>query len=126
LKKIVVIAVLGVFFFSTIWNLVVLGDYAIRYSYYSQVLCINKNKPELQCNGNCQLIKNLNSGTSHSTPVKLEVHIFRFIGFINDYNNDLFAFFAGTGTKVYSNHLTLHLDTIYLNTPTPPPKKVFV
>lgn len=32
-----------------------LVDYAINYDYISEVLCINKNKPELKCNGKCHL-----------------------------------------------------------------------
>ncbi len=34
-------------------------EYAINYDYFSKVLCINKEKPELGCNGQCQLIKKL-------------------------------------------------------------------
>jgi len=32
-----------------------LVDYAVNYDYISEVLCINKDKPELQCNGKCHL-----------------------------------------------------------------------
>ncbi|MEX6626594.1 hypothetical protein [Tenacibaculum salmonis] len=31
-------------------------EYAINYDYISKVLCINKDKPTLQCNGKCQLM----------------------------------------------------------------------
>lgn len=31
-------------------------EYAINYDYISKVLCINKDKPALQCNGKCQLM----------------------------------------------------------------------
>ena len=34
-------------------------EYAINYDYISKVLCINKDKPELNCNGKCQLMKEL-------------------------------------------------------------------
>jgi hypothetical protein len=30
-------------------------DYALRYDYYAQVLCENRDKPELKCNGTCKL-----------------------------------------------------------------------
>lgn len=36
-----------------------LVEYAINYDYISKVLCINKDKPELRCNGKCQLMKEL-------------------------------------------------------------------
>jgi hypothetical protein len=32
---------------------------AINYDYISKVLCINKDKPELKCNGKCHLMKEL-------------------------------------------------------------------
>lgn len=34
-------------------------EYAINYDYISKVLCINKDKPELKCNGKCQLMQKL-------------------------------------------------------------------
>lgn len=34
-------------------------EYAIQYDYISKVLCINKDKPELSCNGKCQLMQKL-------------------------------------------------------------------
>lgn len=36
-----------------------LVDYAINYDYIVEVLCINKDKPELQCNGKCHLTAEL-------------------------------------------------------------------
>lgn len=33
--------------------------YQLDYTYISQVLCINRDKPQLQCRGKCQLRKNL-------------------------------------------------------------------
>lgn len=35
------------------------ADYIINYDYISKVLCENKAKPELKCNGKCQLMKEL-------------------------------------------------------------------
>lgn len=34
-------------------------DYVVNYDYISKVLCINKAKPELKCNGKCHLMKEL-------------------------------------------------------------------
>nr|WP_262916178.1 hypothetical protein [Flavobacterium algicola] len=34
-------------------------DYIVNYDYISQVLCENKAKPELHCNGKCHLMKEL-------------------------------------------------------------------
>ena len=34
-------------------------DYAVNYDYIAKVLCINKDKPKLQCNGKCYLMQQL-------------------------------------------------------------------
>ncbi|MBC8644541.1 hypothetical protein H9W95_12115 [Flavobacterium lindanitolerans] len=34
-------------------------EYAINYDYIATVLCINKDKPEMKCNGKCHLMKEL-------------------------------------------------------------------
>lgn len=34
-------------------------EYVINYDYIAKVLCINKDKPEMSCNGKCQLMKKL-------------------------------------------------------------------
>ena len=36
-----------------------LVEYGFKYDYFSKILCINKDKPKLQCNGKCQLSKKL-------------------------------------------------------------------
>lgn len=32
-------------------------EYAFNYNYISTVLCVNKDKPKMQCNGKCHLAK---------------------------------------------------------------------
>lgn len=34
-------------------------DYKLRQNYIANVLCVNKNKPQLNCNGKCYLAKRL-------------------------------------------------------------------
>jgi hypothetical protein len=52
--------VLLVCFLSPIFfKVAILTDYVIQYRYYVEVLCDNKNKPELKCNGKCHLAKQL-------------------------------------------------------------------
>lgn len=34
-------------------------EYAVNYDYISEVLCINKNKPELSCKGKCYVMQKL-------------------------------------------------------------------
>ncbi|NMH26845.1 hypothetical protein [Flavobacterium silvaticum] len=51
-----------------------LVDYAVNYNYISTVLCENKAKPELKCNGKCHLMKELANAAdaekSSSEPAK--------------------------------------------------------
>lgn len=57
-------------------------DYAVRYDYISQQLCVNKNKPELRCNGKCYLAKELaksTEDTSKSETPKSTIHIDTFL-----------------------------------------------
>lgn len=51
----------------------ILSKYVIQYKYYIEVLCINKNKPELKCNGKCHLAKELK--TVDEEPLKPELPI---------------------------------------------------
>lgn len=44
-------------------------DYIINYEYISKVLCENKAKPELKCNGKCQLMKNLAKVADDEKPI---------------------------------------------------------
>jgi hypothetical protein len=44
-------------------------DYAINYDYISKVLCINKDKPELKCNGKCHLMKELAKASEDDKPI---------------------------------------------------------
>jgi hypothetical protein len=39
--------------------LIPLVEYAVNYDYISKVLCVNKSKPELHCNGKCYLSKEI-------------------------------------------------------------------
>jgi hypothetical protein len=44
-------------------------DYVVNYDYISKVLCINKAKPKLQCNGKCHLMKELAKTSESETPI---------------------------------------------------------
>lgn len=44
-----------------------LVDYVVNYDYISEVLCINKDKPELQCNGKCHLKTKLAKASDESS-----------------------------------------------------------
>lgn len=45
-------------------------DYIVNYDYIAKVLCENKAKPELKCNGKCHLMKELASQAEKDTPLQ--------------------------------------------------------
>lgn len=47
-------------------------DYMINYDYFVNVLCENKAKPELKCNGKCQLMKNLAKVAEEEKPISTD------------------------------------------------------
>lgn len=49
----------ALFLFSSLRSLIPWVDYAINYEYIAGELCVNKDHPELQCNGKCHLTKEL-------------------------------------------------------------------
>ena len=44
----------------------VIVQFNINRSYYADVLCINKNRPELACQGKCVLMQRLNADFQHN------------------------------------------------------------
>lgn len=58
-------------------------EYVLNQDYIAEFLCINKDKPELQCNGKCHLVKEIEKqqeNESKSLRVSLENYP---IGFVN-------------------------------------------
>ena len=45
-------------------------DYIVNYEYISKVLCENKAKPTLKCNGKCHLMKELAKASEDEKPIK--------------------------------------------------------
>jgi hypothetical protein len=43
--------------------------YVTNYNYITKVLCINKSKPKLQCNGKCHLMKELAKASESEKPI---------------------------------------------------------
>ncbi|UKB79279.1 MULTISPECIES: hypothetical protein [Chryseobacterium] len=56
-------------FYMVLRPLVPLVEYAVNYDYIVKVLCINKSRPEVHCNGKCYLSKELaKTNDSESSP----------------------------------------------------------
>jgi hypothetical protein len=62
-------------------------DYALRYSTYANELCLNRDKPDLQCEGKCILMQRLQQAASEMpapfTPSTTSVNLQEYpLGFI--------------------------------------------
>lgn len=68
MKKIVVIVALALFLKPILPVL----DYIINYDYIANVLCENKAKPQLQCNGKCHLMKELAKESENEKPLSTD------------------------------------------------------
>lgn len=91
-------------------------EYAVRYDYISKVLCINKDKPKLQCNGKCHLMKELAKASENDSPIssnkKITSHEVEVLFFqeINPFNV-LPVYFQKT-EKINSNYSNLYSHRI--------------
>ena len=68
MKKIIIIVVLSIL----LKPILPVVDYIVNYDYISKVLCENKTKPELKCNGKCHLIKELAKVADNEKPISSE------------------------------------------------------
>lgn len=85
-------------------------DYVVNYEYISKVLCENKGKPKMHCNGKCHLMKELAKTSDAEKPmspnkknVVQEVEVL----FLEKINTFMIA-------NIY-NADTLHINSYYSN-----------
>ena len=68
-------------------------EYVLNQDYIAEFLCINKDKPELQCNGKCHLVKQIEKQQKNE-PKSLRISIENYpIGFVNIYRIEPFKFY---------------------------------
>lgn len=63
-------------------------EYVLNQEYIAEILCINKNKPELKCNGKCHLAKQLEKqqeDPQHALSVSMDRYP---IGFVSIFSID--------------------------------------
>jgi hypothetical protein len=100
-------------------------EYVLDYDYIATILCINKEKPELKCNGNCylkdQLSKVNNSGEKdNQSGPKIEFKKFVFNGYNSFRLNDVYRLLDKKRIWI----LPISVYSSWLKTIAPPPKKV--
>lgn len=73
MKKIIAYTLLGLYLHAAFAAYMPVINYVVNYDFYKNVLCENKAKPELQCNGKCHLAKEINISKEQSTDSKLPI-----------------------------------------------------
>ena len=59
-------------------------EYVLNQDYIAEFLCINKEKPELQCNGKCHLVKEIEKQQEEAPLTALGITLELYpIGFVN-------------------------------------------
>lgn len=59
MKRTIAFILLLVMMVPALIKLGIVGNYLVQYNHYVTVLCENKDKPALECNGKCHLVKEL-------------------------------------------------------------------
>ena len=62
-------SILIVVFLILVRPVLPVADYIINYDYITRVLCVNKAKPMLHCNGKCHLMKELAKTAEQDKPL---------------------------------------------------------
>jgi len=88
----------GAIFFVFLYMLAMLRpiqpciEYLLNQDYIAEFLCINKDEPELQCNGKCHLVKEIEKQQQEEPITTLSVSMENYpIGFVNIYQLKLFS-----------------------------------
>ena len=89
-------------------------EYVLNQDYIAEFLCINKEKPELQCKGKCHLVKELEK-QQENEPNSLRVSLENYpIGFVTIFKiNPFQSFIVSTKNKLFSYQKLYHFDYNY-------------
>jgi hypothetical protein len=89
-------------------------EYVLNQEYIAEFLCINKDKPQLQCNGKCHLVKELEKQQENKTN-SLRVFLENYpIGFVNIFQIESFkSFIPETQNHFFSYQKLYHFNYNY-------------
>jgi hypothetical protein len=95
----------------------VVANYIFQYERYATELCVNQDKPELECNGKCQMMNELNkveqdNETSPELPVLAKILE---LGF---FTNQGFTFNLSFLSVTYSSWFNLTNEFVLTGVPT--------
>ncbi len=91
-------------------------EYVVNYEYISKVLCENKAKPKMKCNGKCHLMKELAKTSENQNPIssnkKIASHELEILFFEEIKSFKIASFYCDDNQKMNSNYSKLYS---YLN-----------
>ncbi len=94
-------------------------EYVVNYEYISKVLCVNKDKPMLHCNGKCQLMKELAKASENEKPIsdkKIAAQEFEVLFFENIKSFEVKPHFYFIRTQIKDNYYNFysHLNSCFV------------
>ncbi len=122
MKTIILIMFSSIMLFKPLWPVV---DYVSNYEYIVNVLCENRDKPELKCNGKCYLTKQLakeaqdTENTPYNSHQNIEIPVILFCESLVNYK--LFIIEKNIIEHNFNTSQNLYSKLFVSNT-TPPPK----
>ena len=75
MKLFAVISLIMLMLVQPLSKMLIVAEYQVNKNYIATVLCINKNKPELRCEGKCHLTKELGKASQSENKVPELLHI---------------------------------------------------
>jgi hypothetical protein len=127
MKKLIAIPLLIFYLTALLKPIIPYIDFAINKEYIAKVLCINKDKPVMQCGGTCHLTKQLKKATEEepnskqNTPTKTEYKVNLFVHSTKEWQQTA----IGEDEKTYSFYNSYILSQFLAQPPTPPPKSFY-
>lgn len=96
-------------------------EYMFNQDYIAEFLCINKDKPELQCNGKCHLVKQIEKQQEKEPLSSLRISIENYpIGFVNIYRIKPFKILTKVNKNINASYFELYNFDHNYNTFQPP------
>ncbi|WLD24748.1 hypothetical protein NU10_05005 [Flavobacterium dauae] len=108
MKKFIVILAL----FMLFKPILPIVEYVVFYDYIKNELCVNKDKPELKCNGKCHLMKEMANASKNENSDKKHFSVESTVVFYQDICTDFSLFSAKeyVAKKLFLYHATYHFN----------------
>lgn len=124
LKRVIAILALIIFCFTAMVQVYYVAHYVVNYEKYATELCVNKEVKELNCNGQCQLTKEIASSSSNQqkdSKIPVEIFTTYLSPFISEIGIDIDLLCQKLEDQ-YFRESNLYTLKGYADNVTPPPK----